>query len=134
MEKAVWRAKYLEHFPRWIFFFDPDGFDQDSAATRKKLIRGIQSLGAVGAHCFHQGRSAHLLSVRGWLFDRGSHPCHHQCGSKFHRPRFPIKQGEQPKFAYNCPSFTEESREASRRVSLHLVLSLEARSHAPWHS
>jgi hypothetical protein len=52
-KEAVWRAKYLEHFPRWIFFFDPDGFDQDTAAMRKKLIRGVQSLGAVGIGCFH---------------------------------------------------------------------------------
>lgn len=60
-KEAVWRAKYLEHFPRWIFFFDPDGFDQDVAATRKKLIRGVQSLGAVSVECFHQKRSTHCL-------------------------------------------------------------------------
>jgi hypothetical protein len=53
-KEAVWRAKYLEHFPRWIFFFDPDGFDQDAAAMRKKLIRGVQSLGAVSVGCFHE--------------------------------------------------------------------------------
>lgn len=52
--EAVWRAKYLEHFPRWTFFFDPDGFDQETSATRKKLIRSIQSLGAVGGGYFHQ--------------------------------------------------------------------------------
>ena len=64
-KEAVWRAKYLEHFPRWIFFFDPDGFDQDTAAMRKKLIRGVQSLGAVRVHCLHQWRSAHSFSVGG---------------------------------------------------------------------
>lgn len=53
-KEAVWRAKYLEHFPRWIFFFDPDGFDQDTAAIRKKLIRGVQSLGAVGVGRFYR--------------------------------------------------------------------------------
>ena len=47
-KEAVWRAKYLEHFPRWIFFFDTEGFDKDAAAIRKRLIRGVQSLGAVG--------------------------------------------------------------------------------------
>lgn len=58
-KEAVWRAKYLEHFPRWTFFFDPDGFDKDAAAMRKKLTRGVQSLGAVGVECFYQRRSAH---------------------------------------------------------------------------
>lgn len=53
-KEVVWRAKYLEHFPRWIFFFDPDGFDKDSAATRKKLIHGVKFLGAVGVECFSQ--------------------------------------------------------------------------------
>ena len=52
--EAVWRAKYLEHFPRWTFFFDPDGLDQDTPATRKKLIRGIQSLNAVGVGHFYR--------------------------------------------------------------------------------
>lgn len=52
-KEAVWRAKYLEHFPRWIFFFDPDGFDKDAVAMRKKLIHGIQSLGAVGVERFY---------------------------------------------------------------------------------
>jgi len=65
-KEAVWRAKYLEHFPRWIFFFDPEGFDQDATATRKKLIRGVQSLGAVGASCLHQQRSAHFFFSQ-WL-------------------------------------------------------------------
>lgn len=64
-KEAVWRAKYLEHFPRWIFFFDPDGFDQDATAMRKKLTRSVQSFGAVGVNCFHQRRSAHLFSVGG---------------------------------------------------------------------
>lgn len=64
-KEAVWRAKYLEHFPRWIFFFDSDGFDKDIAAMRKKLIRGVQSLGAVGVECFYQRRSAHLFAVGG---------------------------------------------------------------------
>lgn len=64
-KEAVWRAKYLEHFPRWIFFFDSDGFDQDTTATRKKLTRSVQSLGAVSVNCFHQQRSAHLFSVSG---------------------------------------------------------------------
>lgn len=64
-KEAVWRAKYLEHFPRWIFVFDPDGFDQDTTATRKKLIRGVQLLGAVGFGYFYQRRSAHLFSVGG---------------------------------------------------------------------
>lgn len=53
-KEAVWRAKYLEHFPRWTFFFDPDGSDQDTAATRKRLVRGVQALGAVGVGHFHQ--------------------------------------------------------------------------------
>ena len=52
--ETVWRAKYLEHFPRWIFFFDPDGLDQDTTVVRKKLIRSVQSLGAVSVGCFHQ--------------------------------------------------------------------------------
>ena len=65
-KEAVWRAKYLEHFPRWIFFFDPDGLDKDAAAMRKRLIRGVQSLGAVGAKkCFSQRRSTHLFTVGG---------------------------------------------------------------------
>ena len=64
-KEAIWRAKYLEHFPRWIFFFDPDGFDQDTTAMRKKLIRGVQSLGAVGVNCFYQQRSAHSFPVGG---------------------------------------------------------------------
>ena len=64
-KEAVWRAKYLEHFPRWIFFFDPDSFDQDAAAMRKKLIRGVQSLGAVGIDHFRPRRSAQLFSVCG---------------------------------------------------------------------
>ena len=51
--ETVWRAKYLEHFPRWIFFFDPDGLDQDTAVARKKLTRGVQSLGAVSVGYFH---------------------------------------------------------------------------------
>lgn len=69
-KEAVWRAKYLEHFPRWIFFFDPDGFDQDTAAMRKKLIRGVHLLGAVSVSCFYSQRSAHLLLVGSRLFDR----------------------------------------------------------------
>jgi hypothetical protein len=64
-KEAVWRAKYLEHFPRWIFVFDPDGFDKDAVVVRKKLIRGVQSLGAVGVECFCQRRSAHLFAVGG---------------------------------------------------------------------
>ena len=68
-KEAVWRAKYLEHFPRWIFFFDPDGFDQDTATMRKKLIRSVQSLGAVGVDCFYQRRSAHSFLVGARLSD-----------------------------------------------------------------
>lgn len=64
-KEANWRAKYLEHFPRWIFFFDPDGFDKDAAVIRKRLIRGVQSLGAVGVEYFYQRRSAHLFAVGG---------------------------------------------------------------------
>lgn len=64
-KEAVWRAKYLEHFPRWTFFFDPDSFDQDAAAARKKLIRGVQTLGAVSIGYFHHRRSAQLFSVCG---------------------------------------------------------------------
>jgi len=64
-KEAVWRAKYLEHFPRWIFFFDPDGFDQDTTAMRKKLIRAVQSLGAVRVNCSYQQQSAHSFSVGG---------------------------------------------------------------------
>jgi hypothetical protein len=90
-KEAVWRAKYLEHFPRWIFFFDPDGFDQDVSAMRKKLIRGVQLLGAVGVGCFHQRRSPHLSQVGGRLLDRGSHAPHHRCGSQFHWSRLPIE-------------------------------------------
>lgn len=119
--ETVWRAKYLEHFPRWIFFFDPDGFDQEPTATRKKIIRGVQSLGAVGTGYFYQRRSTHLFSVGGRFTDRRSHSSHHRRGSKFRWSRFSIKQREQPKFTHNRPTFTEKSCEIPGWVSCHLM-------------
>lgn len=45
--ESVWRAKYLEHFPRWSFYFDLDVLDPDVSSTRKRLEAKVRHLGAV---------------------------------------------------------------------------------------
>lgn len=48
--ESVWRAKYLEHFPRWSFYFDLDVLDPDVSSIRKRLEGKVRHLGAVSLH------------------------------------------------------------------------------------
>jgi regulatory subunit for Cdc7p protein kinase len=48
-QKAEFRLKYTRAFPTWVFHFDLDVLDPESAAVRKTLENKVSLLGAV---CF----------------------------------------------------------------------------------
>jgi regulatory subunit for Cdc7p protein kinase len=46
-QKAEFRIKYTRAFPGWVFYFDLDILDPESAASRRTLESKVSSLGAV---------------------------------------------------------------------------------------
>lgn len=45
--KNEFRVKYTRAFPSWVFYFDLDQLDPDTAALRSSLVSRVTQLGAV---------------------------------------------------------------------------------------
>jgi len=45
--KNEFRVKYTRAFPSWVFYFDLDQLDPDTAALRNSLVSRVAQLGAV---------------------------------------------------------------------------------------
>ena len=61
------KVKYSRAFPSWVFYFDLDSGNPETASIRVHLEKRVGFMGAVSCVGFHFERSSELCRVFAWL-------------------------------------------------------------------
>jgi len=103
--KAEFRVKYTRAFPSWVFYFDLDTLDPQSAASRRILENKVSSLGAVSLFVIHIQNDTHCHAAdRCFFFQRGD--------TFNHQPTNPYKR---------CWKQREYSQTTTLAIETHVI-------------